>query len=167
MNLELFFVAQTQVFFAGGVRTPRPQPTTRLSHQVFSFCIWEDAKVWAHWSHSFDMHLSSIGPASCILLWTSSGYLIGDGQAVADCLMTGILFQSWVCSRFTVGGGCNVMAWWLQQPLFTDVVGNIFFHSHRPYSLLLLSERAPGWRGTELSTVHFFVAIPSFCSFEM
>ena len=35
MNLELFFVARTQVFFAGGVRTPRPQPATRLSHQVF------------------------------------------------------------------------------------------------------------------------------------
>ena len=26
-------------------------------------------------------------------------------------------------------GGCDVMAWWLQHPLFTDMIANIF-HSH-------------------------------------
>ena len=29
------------------------------------FCGWEDAKVWAHWNHSFGVHLSSLGPVSC------------------------------------------------------------------------------------------------------
>ena len=24
-------------------------------------------------------------------------------------------------------GGCNVMAWWLQHPLFINMAGNIFF----------------------------------------
>ena len=26
--------------------------------------IWEDVRVWAHWNHSFDMHVSYLGPVS-------------------------------------------------------------------------------------------------------
>ena len=29
--------------------------------------------------------------------------------------------------RAHLRGGCNVMAWWLQHPLFTDTAGDIFF----------------------------------------
>ena len=29
------------------------------------FYTWEDARVWAHWNHSFDLHLSHLGPVSC------------------------------------------------------------------------------------------------------
>ena len=41
------------------------------------FCVWEDAKVWAHWNYSLDMHLNSLGLVSClfpswILLWVHS-----------------------------------------------------------------------------------------------
>ena len=44
------------------------------------FCIWEDAKVWAHWNHSFDMPLSSLGPVSCVSTsWVSPGLMIGSG----------------------------------------------------------------------------------------
>ena len=32
---------------------------------VVLFCVWEDARVGAHGNHSFDVHLSSLGPASC------------------------------------------------------------------------------------------------------
>ena len=32
---------------------------------IVLFYIWEDARVWAHWNHSFDMHLSYLGPVSC------------------------------------------------------------------------------------------------------
>ena len=60
------------------------------------FCVWGDARVWAHWNHSFDMHLSYLGPGSCV-------------------------FTSWVSSELSVV--CN--QWWLWQPLFTDMTGNI------------------------------------------
>ena len=29
------------------------------------FYVWEDAGVWAHWNHSFDMHLNSVGRVVC------------------------------------------------------------------------------------------------------
>ena len=29
------------------------------------FYIWKDARVWAHWNHSFPMHLSCLEPVSC------------------------------------------------------------------------------------------------------
>ena len=31
-----------------------------------TFQVWEDARVWAYWNHSFDMHLSYLGPVFCI-----------------------------------------------------------------------------------------------------
>lgn len=30
------------------------------------FYIWEDARVWAHWNYSLDMHLNCLGPLSCL-----------------------------------------------------------------------------------------------------
>ena len=29
------------------------------------FYVWEEARVWAHWNHSFHMYLSYVGPVSC------------------------------------------------------------------------------------------------------
>ena len=29
-----------------------------------TFYVWENARVWAHWNHSFDMLLSCLGPIS-------------------------------------------------------------------------------------------------------
>ena len=30
------------------------------------FCVCEDAKVWAHWNYSLDMHLNYLGLVSCL-----------------------------------------------------------------------------------------------------
>ena len=30
------------------------------------FYVWGDTRVWAQGSHSFDMHLSYVGPESCV-----------------------------------------------------------------------------------------------------
>ena len=30
--------------------------------------VWEDARLWVHWNHTFDVHLSSLWPASCSFL---------------------------------------------------------------------------------------------------
>ena len=27
-------------------------------------CVWEDARIWAHWNYSSDMHLHRLGPVS-------------------------------------------------------------------------------------------------------
>ena len=49
------------------------------------FFVWEDAGVWPHWNHSFDMYLSCLEPAFHV-------------------------FTSWVSSGCTVGSGCSLMA---------------------------------------------------------
>ena len=33
------------------------------------FYEWEDARVWAHWNHSFDMHLSCRGQYTLFISW--------------------------------------------------------------------------------------------------
>ena len=47
----------------------------------------EDARVWAHWNHSFDLHLSYLGPVSCA--FTSWGFT--TGVAAVRWLLDGIL----------------------------------------------------------------------------
>ena len=42
---------------------------------VALFCVWENTRVWAYWNHSFNMHLSHLGPASCIFHTLNSSML--------------------------------------------------------------------------------------------
>ena len=49
------------------------------------FYLWENARVWPHWNHSFHMHLHSLGPVSCVFHILSSSVL-------------------------TAGSGCSLMA---------------------------------------------------------
>ena len=45
-----------------------------------SVCAREDARVWAHWNHSFDTLFSSLGPVSCVFSsWVSSGCMVVAG----------------------------------------------------------------------------------------
>ena len=69
------------------------------------FYVWEDMRIWVHWKHSFNLHLTCLGPVACFSLsWIPSGSLVGGGQQ-------------------------QLLTWWLQYPLSTDAAGNIF-HSH-------------------------------------
>ena len=48
------------------------------------FFEWEDAGIWAHGNYSFDMHLSYLGPVSCVLSsCTPSGVTIGGCCSLA------------------------------------------------------------------------------------
>ena len=48
------------------------------------FCVREDAGVWAHWDHSFNVHLSYLGPAFwAFSSWVPSGCTAGEGEAAA------------------------------------------------------------------------------------
>lgn len=62
--------------------------------------VWEDAKVWAHWNHSFGVHLSYLGQVSCV-------------------------FISWVSSQCTLGSGCSLLAarWQLYSLCFPNSLG--------------------------------------------
>ena len=52
------------------------------------FYVWEDAGVWAHWNHSFDMRLSSPRPLPCVpTTWVSSG-----------CTVSAVMWQCDSCS---------------------------------------------------------------------
>ena len=50
------------------------------------FYVWEDARTWVHWNHSFDMCLTCLGPVFCVFATT------------------------WVSSRLILGSGCSLMA---------------------------------------------------------
>ena len=77
------------------------------------FYVWEDAKLWAHWNHSFDGHLSFLGPVSCIFTsWVSSGWTLGSGCSVMAatwqvCLVSFLSFLR--AHQLTLGGGCTTV----------------------------------------------------------
>ena len=64
--------------------------------------VWEDARVWVHWNHSFDMHLNYLRLVSC-------------------------MFSSWIPSECTVEGGCS--SYWLdgRNILFLNMAGDVPF----------------------------------------
>ena len=52
----------------------------------FSVFLRKNARVWAHWNHSFDMHLNYLGSVSCFSpSWIPSGCTIG-GSCSSWCL---------------------------------------------------------------------------------
>ena len=60
-----------QVCNTGNRQSEHQRSGTKLRN--LPFCVWEDASLWAHWIHSFRMHLSYLGTihllvhlASCI-----------------------------------------------------------------------------------------------------
>ena len=55
------------------------------------FYIWEDARIWAHWNHSFHVHLSYPIRASILCVFTP-----------------------WAPLGLTTGSSCNLMAAWSQ-----------------------------------------------------
>ena len=69
------------------------------------FYIWEDAEVRAHWSHSFDMHLSYLGPASSSFpSWIPSRCTAGVAAGAEE---SAYLSPSWFSPEPTPGGDCS------------------------------------------------------------
>lgn len=63
------------------------------------FYVWEDARVWADWNHPFDMHLSYLGPVSCVFTsWVSSGLTSSEVAA----LMTITSFVYWYGRQYFI-----------------------------------------------------------------
>ena len=76
------------------------------------FYVWKDAGVWAHWNHSFDMHLNSLGLVSCFS-------------------------PSWIPLGTQWGGSCS--GWWLDGHSILCLLimtGSILHpHLHDPHQL--------------------------------
>ena len=54
------------------------------------FCVWEDARVWTHWNHSFDMCFSYLGPESHIFISSvSSGLALESGYSLIAAINRG------------------------------------------------------------------------------
>ena len=107
-----------------------------------SFLLWEDARVWAHWSHSFDMHLSYLGPVFCVFTsWVFSGLFVGSGCSQMA-VRWHVFCPSWVPSGLTgsplaVGAAADEC-----DTLFSDTAGSIPFVKGR---LLKLSWGMRKW----------------------
>ena len=63
-------------------------------------CVWEVGRLWARCNHSFDVHLSSLGPISCVYTsWVSS-------------VLTG---SHW---RSAISDDCDILCLLIQQEIF-------------------------------------------------
>ena len=80
------------------------------------FYIWEDARVWARWNRSSDMHLNYLGPISCFCpFWIPLGCTVGTAAA-ADCLVAGniLCLLKWQTTFFFVHMDDEDVIWpWL------------------------------------------------------
>ena len=105
----------------------------RKLRNLAPFCLYvrEDARVWAHWNHSFHVYLSSLGLIPRVFPSWVSKVLCQRG--CSSWLLEGLGSGKLLClhPEFLQGscGGCNVLAWWPQHPLFTDMAGNILVFS--------------------------------------
>ena len=69
------------------------------------FYVGEDARIWVHWNHSFEMHLTYLGPVFCVFATT------------------------WVSSRLILGSDCSLMAaQWQIFSSFLSFLGLIISH---------------------------------------
>ena len=86
-----------------------------------TFCVWEDASLWACWIQSFHMNPGRLGP---ILFPCSSGFLHSPAPQqllwVGGAAPVGSQFGE---PAFTFGGQKLLMAW---HVLFVDMAGDIF-----------------------------------------
>ena len=90
------------------------------------FCVWEGARVWVHWNHSFDMHLSSLRPVSCVFTsWVSSGLTVGRACSLMAARWQ-VFFPTWVPSGLTsspqagaaIADDCDVLCLLIRQAIF-------------------------------------------------
>ena len=75
------------------------------------FYVWV-ARVWTHWNHSFDIHLSYLGPASYYFPSCFPSGCAFWGGCKAPPLMGGILLVLILHSlRLTIGNSCGGLIW--------------------------------------------------------
>ena len=101
---------------------------TRLSDWAHRYThVWEHARVWAHWKHCFDVHLSYLRPISCLFSsWVSLGCTTRGGGCCNDWLLEGehpVSILSSLCAYCRVAvvwwlDGCNILCFLIEQATF-------------------------------------------------
>ena len=90
------------------------------------FYVGGDARFWAHWNHSFDIHLHCLEPVSCVFSsWVSSDCAIVGNYPLMTAWWQAFLPSILSSLKVHHQGGQN--HWWLPHPFFTDVAGIILF----------------------------------------
>ena len=86
------------------------------------FCVWEDARVWAHWNHSFHMHFSYPGPTSCMFSSPELPWGSPSGVAAVWWLVFFSFLSALRAHQLTLGGGitddCNILVYWYSRQYF-------------------------------------------------
>ena len=75
-------------------------------HPGLIFLLYKDAKVWAQWNHCFDIHLSYLGPVSCIFHILGSLGAHGREWIQLDGCIRSFL-SSLRAHQLSLPGGCN------------------------------------------------------------
>ena len=110
LNIKSIFVNENQISQIKGLSTFLYMERCKSLGSLKLLC------ASALWGQCFvRSHPESLQGAS--LEWGFSGWWL-DGRHPGSSLNS---------LRAHIRGGCNVMAWWLQYPLFTDLAGNIFY----------------------------------------
>ena len=111
-----------------GVAQSRTRLKRLSSSRYLKVTIWmllcmESCKVWATWNHFCDRQLSCVGLVPYVSLLSVLHCWGWLQHLTARCWVSCFILSS---LRARCSGGCNVMAWWWQHPLFTGMAGNIF-----------------------------------------
>ena len=96
----------------------------KIRYQVkeFSLCIWVDERLWAHWIHSFHIHLSYLGP---ILVHLAS--CIPSASQQSPWGVTASLDRSFGSPHSHLEARNY---WWLWHFLFINMAGDIFISQY-------------------------------------
>ena len=87
------------------------------------YCVWEDARVWALWNHSFDMLHYNLGALSCFFHPESpQGAQLGVGSVQFSSVQSLSRVRLFVtrCRKWEVHAVADGLTPW--QPLFTDIL---------------------------------------------
>ena len=86
-------------------------------------------RAWAHWNHSFHMHLSYLSPVFCVFHILSSSVLtVGSGCSLMAARLHRYFLPSWV----TLGSGIHI---WRAR--ITDINMKEIFHFSPSYYRIL------------------------------
>ena len=117
------------------------------------FYVWNDVRVWVHGNHSFDMHLSYLGPVSWAFSFSSPQGVPLGVAAMSDGLMTSIKFPTWLPLGLMAWDGCNGLM--VATSFFFTILiydRQHFFYWHPP------SEKIRAWEYLQFSWKHSMIS---------
>ena len=139
------------------------------------FYVWEDARVWTYWDHSFHVLLGYLESVSCIILHSCPSpqllsacrreWLQLDGCYVIDIVLPGCLPGSEIHTwRARITDDCDILVYWyvriypflpgssLLSPSFYECQTDFLWHKLE-YLTLLLKNLSDSWFSLEKCSI--------------